>query len=145
MRRKWQRTVLLERAPDPARELPTAGLARLEQIIGDRTVSPPIEPVIPVSKSTWWEGVRSGRFPPAVRVNKGVSAWRWEDIHRLRESLRPDDDWVPPGPRRTLNTTTTRARAMRISPNSSESVRVDPTQRNFGSLPLSPRNAHKGD
>lgn len=145
MRRKWQRTVLLERAAGPAGDLPRHGLARLEMIIGDKRADPPIQPVIPVSKSTWWEGVRSGRFPPAVRVNKAVSAWRWEDIHRLLESLRPEREWVPPGPRRTLNATTTRARAMRIRPNSSESVRVDPTQRNFGSLPLSPRNAHKGD
>ncbi|MCU0973195.1 MAG: hypothetical protein MUF80_04470, partial [Burkholderiales bacterium] len=96
MRRKWQRQVLLERAPDPAGELPRHGLARLEQIIGDRTADPPIRPLIPVSKSTWWAGVRSGRFPPAVKVTKGVSAWRWEDIHRLLESLRPERDWEPP-------------------------------------------------
>lgn len=97
MRRKWQRTVLLERSPDPAGEIPKAGLARLEQLIGDRRASPPIPPVIPVSKSTWWAGVRSGCFPPPVRVNKGVSAWRWEDINRLLESLRPERDREPPG------------------------------------------------
>jgi hypothetical protein len=96
MRRKWQRTVLLERAPDPAGELPRAGLARLEQIIGDPKANPPIRPVVPVSKSTWFAGVRAGRFPPPVRVNKGISAWRWEDIRRLLESLRPEQEWVPP-------------------------------------------------
>jgi hypothetical protein len=96
MRRKWQRQILLERAPDAVGELPKAGLARLEQIIGDPKADPPIRPVIPVSKSTWWAGVRSGLFPPPVRVNKGISAWRWEDIRRLLESLRPEHEWVPP-------------------------------------------------
>lgn len=97
MRRKWQRTVLLERAPDPAGELPKAGLARLEQIIGDPTTNPPTVALVPVSKSTFWAGVRSGRFPPAVKVTPGVSAWRWEDIRRLLESLRPEEEWAPPG------------------------------------------------
>jgi len=97
MRRKWQRQVLLERAPDPAGKLPTVGLARLEQIIGDPKAEPPIRPLIPVSKSSWWAGVRSGHFPPSVKVTKGVSAWRWEDIHRLLESLRPEEEWGPPG------------------------------------------------
>lgn len=96
MRRKWQRQVLLERAPIPDGELPRHGLARLEMILGDPSAYPPIQPLVPVSKSTWWSGVRSGRFPPPVRVNKGVSAWRWEDIHRLLESLRPEQEWVPP-------------------------------------------------
>ena len=96
MRRKWQRRILLERAPDPDGQLPEVGLARLEQIIGDRKSDPPIRPVIPVSKSTWWAGVRSGRFPPAIKVTKGVSAWRWEDIRRLLESLRPEAEWTPP-------------------------------------------------
>ena len=96
MRRKWQRQVLLERAPDPDGDLPKAGLARLEQVIGDPKADPPIRPVIPVSKSTWWAGVRSGQFPPAIKVTKGVSAWRWEDIHRLLQSLRPEREWRPP-------------------------------------------------
>jgi predicted DNA-binding transcriptional regulator AlpA len=96
MRRKWQRTVLLERAADPAGEIPKAGLARLEQIIGDPKANPPIPALVPVSKSTWWSGVRSGRFPPPIKVTPGVSAWRWEDIHRLLESLRPEEEWKPP-------------------------------------------------
>lgn len=96
MRRRWQRQVLLERAADIDGECPRIGLARIEAIIGDAKASPPIRPLIPVSKSTWWAGVRSGRFPPPVRVNKGISAWRWKDIHRLLDSLRPEEEWEPP-------------------------------------------------
>jgi hypothetical protein len=97
MKRKWQRMVLLERAHEPGEALPRAGLARLEQIIGDPKADPPIRPLIPVSKSTWWAGVRTGRFPPSIKVTPGVSAWRWEHIHRLLESLRPKEEWTPPG------------------------------------------------
>ena len=68
MKRRWQRMVLLERVPESGEALPRAGLARLEQIIGDPTADPPIPPLIPISKSTWWAGVRSGRFPPADRA-----------------------------------------------------------------------------
>lgn len=97
MRRRWARQILLERAPESDSQLPKVGLARLEMIIGDPLANPPIRPVVPVSKSTWWSGVRSGRFPPAIKVTKGVSAWRWEDIHRLLESLRSEEEWTPPG------------------------------------------------
>jgi hypothetical protein len=41
-------------------------LLRLKQIIGDPRSDPPIEPIIPVSKSSWWEGVKSGRYPKAI-------------------------------------------------------------------------------
>jgi prophage regulatory protein len=44
---------------------------------------PQILEVIPVSKSTWWEGVKSGRFPKAVKLSANCTAWRVEDIHAL--------------------------------------------------------------
>lgn len=97
MRRKWQRQVLLERDPESNGELPRHGLVRLETIIGDSKADPPIRPLVPVSKSTWWSGVRSGVFPPPVRINKGITAWRWVDLCRLLESLRPEEEWTPPG------------------------------------------------
>ena len=37
--------------------------------------------IIPVSKSTWWAGVRTGRFPKPVKLSPGVTAWRAQDIH----------------------------------------------------------------
>lgn len=95
MRSKWSRRVLIERGAESPGELPRAGLVRLEQILGDPRSDPPIPPLIPVSKSTWWSGVRSGRFPPAIKVTPGVSAWRWEDIGQLLEALRPEEEWQP--------------------------------------------------
>jgi hypothetical protein len=67
--------------------LPETGYLRLPQIIGDRKAEPPIPAIIPVGKSTWWEGVRSGRFPKPVKLGPRVTAWRVEDIRALIESV----------------------------------------------------------
>ncbi|QOL49733.1 helix-turn-helix transcriptional regulator [Massilia litorea] len=39
--------------------------------------------VYPVSKSTWWAGVKSGRYPAGVKLSTRVTAWRAEDIATL--------------------------------------------------------------
>jgi len=65
-------------------KLPETGFLRLNQIIGNPKAEPPIPAVIPVSKSTWWEGVRTGRYPQPVRtLGLRITAWRVEDIRAL--------------------------------------------------------------
>jgi prophage regulatory protein len=66
-------------------QLPETGFVRLQQIIGNPKADPPISPVIPVSKSTWWAGVKSGRFPKPVKLGPHTTAWRIEDIRALIE------------------------------------------------------------
>jgi prophage regulatory protein len=66
-------------------QLPEIGFLRLPQIIGNRKATPPIPPLIPVEKSTWWAGVKSGRFPKPVKLGPRVTAWRVEDIRALIE------------------------------------------------------------
>jgi len=53
--------------------LPVTGFVRLPQILA----------VYPVSKSTWWNGVKDGRFPAAVKLGPRTTAWRVEDIRKL--------------------------------------------------------------
>ena len=68
--------------------LPVTGFVRLPQIIGDKKAEPPIPPIIPVSKSTWWAGVRNGRYPAAVKtLGPRITAWRVEDIKDLIKEL----------------------------------------------------------
>ena len=62
--------------------LPETGFLRLPQIIGDPQAEPPIPPIIPVKKSCWWDGVRSGRFPKPVKLGR-CTMWRVEDIKIL--------------------------------------------------------------
>jgi prophage regulatory protein len=56
--------------------LPETGFLRLPEVLK----------VIPVSKSTWWAGVKDGRFPKGVKLSEKITAWRVEDIRALIES-----------------------------------------------------------
>lgn len=64
----------VRRDPKPA-DLPATGFVRLPQILA----------VIPIGKSTWWAGVRSGRYPQQVRPSPfgRVAVWRVDDIRAL--------------------------------------------------------------
>ena len=57
-------------------KLPETGFVRLSSIIAPRGP-------IPVGKSTWWQGVRDGRFPKPVKLGPRTTAWRVEDIRAL--------------------------------------------------------------
>jgi len=83
--------------------LPETGYLRLPQIVGQVAVSEEqaaqnrkagkrpvqpragIPPIIPVSRTTWWRGVKEGRFPPGVKLSGGITVWRVEDIRKLLE------------------------------------------------------------
>ena len=65
-------------------QLPETGYLRLPQIIGNPKAVPPMPALIPVGKSTWWAGVKSGRYPQPVRtLGVRITAWRVEDIRDL--------------------------------------------------------------
>ena len=64
-------------------QLPETGYLRLPQIIGNPKADPPIPAIIPVSKSSWWAGVKSGRYPRAVRLGPRTTAWSVESIRAL--------------------------------------------------------------
>lgn len=51
--------------------LPETGFLRLPEVLR----------YIPVSKTTWWNGVKSGRFPKPVKIGTRITAWRAEDIN----------------------------------------------------------------
>jgi predicted DNA-binding transcriptional regulator AlpA len=71
-------------------EIPQTGLLRIHHILGRPAKGrrPATPPIIPVSRSTWWLGVKQGRFPQPVRT-LGVKspAWRAKDIRALVEKL----------------------------------------------------------
>ena len=66
-----------------AGSLPETGFLRLRQIIGNPKADPPVPPLIPVSRSTWWAGVASGRFPQPLKLGPKTTVWRVEDIRSL--------------------------------------------------------------
>ncbi len=65
--------------------LPQFGLLRLWQILGDRRRG--IPPIIPVSKSSWWAGVKAGKYPKPVKLSARCTCWRVEDIRKLLERM----------------------------------------------------------
>jgi len=40
---------------------------------------------LPISKSTWWAGVKEGRYPAAVKLGRRITAWKVADILALIE------------------------------------------------------------
>ena len=53
--------------------VPTVGFLRLPQILQ----------LVPISKSAWWEGCKTGRFPNPVKLGPRTTAWKAEDIAEL--------------------------------------------------------------
>lgn len=67
--------------------LPDEGYLRLWQIIGGKG----FPALYPISKSSWWNGVRSGRYPQPVKLGERTTAWRVSDIRNLLEGDTPGD------------------------------------------------------
>tara|TARA_B100000378_G_C18029164_1_gene406945 strand:- start:53 stop:247 length:195 start_codon:yes stop_codon:yes gene_type:complete len=56
--------------------LPETGFVRLNTILK----------IFPVSRSTWWAGIKDGRFPKGVKISEKITAWRVEDIRALLDA-----------------------------------------------------------
>lgn len=54
--------------------LPDEGFVRIGQILE----------VLPISRSTWLNGVKSGKYPPAIKLSARVTAW---DVGAIRELI----------------------------------------------------------
>ena len=57
--------------------IPSTGFLRLPQVLA----------IVPVSKSAWWEGCKTGRFPKPVKLGPRTTAWKVEDITALVKQL----------------------------------------------------------
>jgi prophage regulatory protein len=54
---------------------PTERLIRLDEVLT----------YLPVSRSTWWSGVKTGRYPRPVKLGPHTPCWRLADIIELAE------------------------------------------------------------
>lgn len=66
--------------------LPEDGYVRLRQSLGDPKAAPPCPAILPVSRTTWYQGIKDGRFPKPVKLSARIAAWRVEDIRALVET-----------------------------------------------------------
>ena len=62
--------------------LPETGFIRLPAVLR----------VVPIGKSSWWVGVKSGRFPKPVKLSPRVTAWRATDIRDLIDRLSREQE-----------------------------------------------------
>lgn len=58
---------------------PLSGFLRLDQVLQ----------LIPVSKATWWNGCRTGRFPEPYKLSPRITAWRASDIQECLDRFTP--------------------------------------------------------
>ncbi|GAB1264272.1 helix-turn-helix transcriptional regulator [Aurantivibrio infirmus] len=71
--------------------LPEVGFLRLRQIIGDSKSNPPIPPIIPISRSLWWDWVKTGKAPKPHRPSPNVTMWKASDIQALADEITSDN------------------------------------------------------
>jgi len=64
-----------------SQEIPKTGLLRLPQVLA----------IIPVAASTWWLGVREGRFPKPIKLSERVTCWQAEKVWALTEGGFADE------------------------------------------------------
>lgn len=57
--------------------IPTYGFLRLPQILQ----------IFPISRSAWWAGCKTGRYPKPVKLGPRTTVWRAEDITAFAQSL----------------------------------------------------------
>jgi prophage regulatory protein len=53
---------------------------------------PQVLEIIPIGKSTWWAGVKSGRYPKSVKLGPRITAWKTDDINQLMVTLENGSD-----------------------------------------------------
>lgn len=64
-----------------------SGFLRLSQILGDKKKN--VVGIFPISKSSWWSGIKTGKYPKPVKLSDRITAWRVEDIQKLMQSYSP--------------------------------------------------------
>jgi prophage regulatory protein len=61
--------------PENFGKVPEVAFLRLPQVLA----------VFPLCKSSWWAGVKAGKFPKPVKLGPRTTAWRVSDIRSLCE------------------------------------------------------------
>jgi len=59
-------------------ELPKTGLLRIKQVLR----------FVPVSRSHFWAGAKTGKYPKPIKLSERVTCWRAEDIWSLVEGFQ---------------------------------------------------------
>jgi len=58
-------------------DIPEVGFLKIGEVLN----------FVPVSRSTWYQGIMDGIYPAPIKLGKRSSAWRCADIRALIEKL----------------------------------------------------------
>lgn len=47
--------------------------------------------IFPISRSSWWAGVKIGKYPRPIKLGKRVTAWRASDIQKLIKKIEDEN------------------------------------------------------
>lgn len=64
-----------------SRQLPLLGYLRLPEVLE----------VFPVSRASWYAGVKSGKYPKGVKLSARCTAWSAESLRELFERLEMEN------------------------------------------------------
>jgi prophage regulatory protein len=53
---------------------------------------PEVLKLIPVSKATWWNGCKDGRFPKPYKLGPRITAWKVADIQNYMDLFQSGKD-----------------------------------------------------
>jgi prophage regulatory protein len=70
-------TALITMQSASQKQIHPKALLRLDQVLE----------LVPVSQSSWWAGVKTGRFPKAVKLGPKTTCWRAADIFALIDAV----------------------------------------------------------
>ncbi len=48
---------------------------------------PDVLQLYPVSRASWYNGIKLGKYPPPIKIGPRSSAWRLSDINKLIEDV----------------------------------------------------------
>ena len=60
---------------------PQEALLRLPQVLM----------LLPVGRSTWWEGVAAGLYPPGIKISPRVTVWAAIDVYQVIDDIKNGD------------------------------------------------------
>ncbi|NTV25907.1 MAG: AlpA family phage regulatory protein [Chlorobiaceae bacterium] len=60
---------------------PSFRFYRISEVLGDKKRG--IPGIIPVSRASWYAGIKDGKYPKPVKLSERTSAWKSTDIDEL--------------------------------------------------------------
>lgn len=90
MSRQDERKVASKREPSSLALFESARYYRLAEVIGNPRAEPPIVGKCPMSETTWFKGVREGRFPKGTHLSANVVRYHGAKLNAALMMLESD-------------------------------------------------------